>query len=667
MKMSPSERPGFGRRARRAAAVALVALVALVATGCPRQPVPVEPREPAAGDAGTTTALAPDGLLLTIEVDEALGCFSADTGEPIELVEWHSPDEVGPDDGPCPPEPAGYDEYAAGTYAGTNTPLDVWAELPDGWVLAAWPQQSPDGVVRGDLRALAGWLGPDHVMEQAFGARTLDVGSPIRIVRGPAFDSDALGVDGQPCETHGEAGLSYVFVDFESECVPYREFCGAPGLVPIDFTVFDPSLSGGCFDCGDAVRSSAEVGGYCRAPTPGWTWQCSPDRRLLVCTPPPGDAAAAALAVPPPTIPTPQEAAQQAVAEYDAYLASHTPETELAELRARLADPARASGDPLLLFLERARPAELFTLVCDGTATDHGAESILGELAGSGFFEQPLDAGQLECVERLARTSMQLQAQLTRAPVEQLRPVLRRLAEQPLLPQFQPFGRAALVVLDLAAGGPLDRTVRDLAARASATPVFASDGSVALHNELSSVLSGYAKRTADPRPLVPVLIEVLRAADTSEEVANTVQNTLSGLAGRRLEGADAWQQSWDANSGRTVDEWFAEGLAAADDDQQWSLIREVADRPPSDAVREALAAALSSPKANVRLAAAEVLARWHDRRAIPVLVRFLPDLSAFRALGWFHDRSFGFDWSAPVEEQAAAIARWREWARRLQP
>jgi hypothetical protein len=72
--------------------------------------------------------------------------------------------------------------------------------------------------------------------------------------------------------------------------------CGRSGLTPPSWELQGPDEYA-CGDCCTLGRSMVEVGDFCRARDPGWTWQCSADNERLECRPPPAGAPTSSAAI----------------------------------------------------------------------------------------------------------------------------------------------------------------------------------------------------------------------------------------------------------------------------------------------------------------------------------------------------------------------------------
>ncbi|MBN1774760.1 MAG: hypothetical protein JXB32_26110 [Deltaproteobacteria bacterium] len=159
--------------------------------------------------------------------------------------------------------------------------------VPCGWVLVADPMESPGFRVREPPTAALGWVLGCRLVPSPPGSLVTDVGHPVAILRPPAAGAPFEDPDdGRPCTRGGKPGREYaMWADERSECFPYVELCGGPGLVPPTWELKGPDEDG-CGDCCTNGRSLVEVGDWCRARKPGWVWNCSADGTQLVCGPP---------------------------------------------------------------------------------------------------------------------------------------------------------------------------------------------------------------------------------------------------------------------------------------------------------------------------------------------------------------------------------------------
>ena len=184
--------------------------------------------------------------------------------------------------------PAGDARRSQGYPVHDNRELDVWGYVPDGWLLVADPLEGPTFRVREPPTAVVGWALGCRLSLRPTAPQVTDVGHPIAILRPPAagaaFDDPA---DGKPCSRGGKPGREYaLWADERSECFPYGELCGGPGLTPPSWELRGPDEDG-CGDCCTNGRSMVQAGDWCRAREPGWVWRCSADHAQLECGPPP--------------------------------------------------------------------------------------------------------------------------------------------------------------------------------------------------------------------------------------------------------------------------------------------------------------------------------------------------------------------------------------------
>ena len=184
----------------------------------------------------------------------------------------------------------------------------------------------------------------------------------------------------------------------------------------------------------------------------------------------------------------------------------------------------------------------------------------------------------------------------------------------------------------------------------------------------------------DHRPLVPVLIEILERATKSANSSSglprdeVVVQWLEVLVSRSF-GKDvaAWKSFWQANQGKPYCQWMIE--AAGQDTPmlvQNALSRLGFCQGSREAV-EYLARRMREDSGDTRSLAALALSRHKDRRAIPVLIDMLADDNqqsrnlALLALANFHTTTLGYDPAGDEAGRAAALRRWRAWAKAPAP
>lgn len=183
--------------------------------------------------------------------------------------------------------PAGDARRSQGYPVHDNRELDAWGCVPGGWVLVADPMEGPAFRVHEPPAAVVGWALGCRLSLQPTAPQVTDVGHPIAILR-PSADGEPFEdpADGRPCTRGGKPGREYaMWADERSECFPYVELCGGPGLTPPSWDLKGPDEDG-CGDCCTNGRSMVTVGDWCRAREPGWVWRCSEGNTQLLCGPP---------------------------------------------------------------------------------------------------------------------------------------------------------------------------------------------------------------------------------------------------------------------------------------------------------------------------------------------------------------------------------------------
>jgi len=304
----------------------------------------------------------------------------------------------------------------------------------------------------------------------------------------------------------------------------------------------------------------------------------------------------------------------------------------------------------MLGFHAAASPGAIFRIACD--ASDQAAlGALFGAVRGSGFLDRFPDASLLPCIVREVTDSDQLQIEIAEMPDPRLRITLEAIAASPRGPHFGTSARAALAILDAEGPSGIAATARRLA----------TEDDLFFH-----FLRSYVRYTPDPRPVVPALLDVLERGDVSGYVQGSARQALFEMTGQRFRGAAEARRFWVANRNRTVDEWLVAATGDVSAEVRRDAYEALGGRPPSATGRQRLLLGLEEEDVELRYIAAVSLARWGDRRAAPVLVAFLPRWGAFVSLGRLHGRTLGFDWHASIPARRAAIARWREWAQRLE-
>lgn len=304
----------------------------------------------------------------------------------------------------------------------------------------------------------------------------------------------------------------------------------------------------------------------------------------------------------------------------------------------------------MLQFHARAHRDELLELLCSPDALP-GRDALIAELVSADAFADVED-GQVPCLRRLADT--RLRHTLAELPDPRLRTLLETIAVQPANGRDAELARATLGVIDAAERGTLaERITRHV-----------GDDTRFFNTQRVA-----AERLRDPRPIVPGLIVALTHPSASDYVRNTARNRLR-LMGVPTESAEEARAFYAAHRHEPLDAWMAAALANADDGGRWAIYRVWMEREPGPAGVAALLRGLEDPTRNNRDEAAVALARWGDRRAIPVLAAHLPSRAAFLGLSWLHDSSMGYGGLGPeteVDEVAEVVRRWRAWASASSP
>lgn len=180
----------------------------------------------------------------------------------------------------------------------------------------------------------------------------------------------------------------------------------------------------------------------------------------------------------------------------------------------------------------------------------------------------------------------------------------------------------------------------------------------------------YAWREDDPRPIVPVLVEVLPKAEPA--VAEQVVEILQSLTFRPY-GLDParWQTFVETHASLPYRDWIVAATREKGHEARIAAYEALGYEAPFDAGASALTNALRARDPRLRLAAAGSLARWRRTEAAPVLVEFLSArdfetrLAAFSALAHLAPSTLGYDPSVESVDRAEAIGRFRAWARAL--
>ncbi|MCP4449459.1 MAG: HEAT repeat domain-containing protein [Myxococcales bacterium] len=179
----------------------------------------------------------------------------------------------------------------------------------------------------------------------------------------------------------------------------------------------------------------------------------------------------------------------------------------------------------------------------------------------------------------------------------------------------------------------------------------------------------------DYRALVPILIEVLEKAASS---SSTSKMPLDDLCVQWLEGlvsrsfrkdVKAWKAFWEANKHKPYCQWMVE---AAGQDTPLLVNNALSKLSTCRESREAtdyLASRAQKDTGDTRHLAALSLAEHNDKRAIPVLIDMLAGdnqqlrAMALVALANFHNTTLGYDPEGDDASRAAALRRWRAWAK----
>lgn len=175
--------------------------------------------------------------------------------------------------------------------------------------------------------------------------------------------------------------------------------------------------------------------------------------------------------------------------------------------------------------------------------------------------------------------------------------------------------------------------------------------------------------TSDPKALFEVLIRVLKRKDTATFNRQLCVQWLEGIARRAL-GSDAaaWEAFWQKNKARPFSAWLVDAARQKTPLLRLNAFMGLATQLPFRAGLRVLIEGSRASEDRVRLQAAVALARWHDGRAVPVLLPFLEHgqpayrQTALIALGAFHDTTLGYDPQGKEAERTLAVRRWKGWA-----
>ena len=181
----------------------------------------------------------------------------------------------------------------------------------------------------------------------------------------------------------------------------------------------------------------------------------------------------------------------------------------------------------------------------------------------------------------------------------------------------------------------------------------------------------YLERNRDPRPLFPMLLDVLQNESADPWAHEMIVELLVELTRRDLgDRPSTWRQFWDDHRSIPYGEWLVGALHDPHGVGHLSTYVAIGLQEPFATGRKALTATLSHPNGRVRAVGAVALARWRDVRAAPTLVRALRThdsevrARAFTLLANLNETSLGYDPYAPELDRAQAVGRWAEWAAR---
>ncbi len=183
----------------------------------------------------------------------------------------------------------------------------------------------------------------------------------------------------------------------------------------------------------------------------------------------------------------------------------------------------------------------------------------------------------------------------------------------------------------------------------------------------------------DKRALVPVLVEILKRANTSPSTARTAGVDLGDVCVQWLEGitgrsfgkdVGAWHRYWTANRSKSYCQWMVDAAGQKNlllASRALARLASCADHPGAS---DLLAKRAEGREPISRRIATLALAQHTDKRALPRLLTLLASASetdratAFIALANFHDTTLGYEPNADNVSRDAALRRWRAWANR---
>ena len=181
----------------------------------------------------------------------------------------------------------------------------------------------------------------------------------------------------------------------------------------------------------------------------------------------------------------------------------------------------------------------------------------------------------------------------------------------------------------------------------------------------------YLERNRDPRPIFPMLLDVLQDQSAEPWAHEMIVELLVELTRRNLgDRPSEWRRFWDDHRSLAYGEWLVGALRDPHGVGHLATYVAIGLQEPFATGHEALTATMDHPSARIRAAGAVALARWRDVRAAPALIRALRThdaevrARAFTLLANLNETTLGYDPYAPELDRAHAVGRWAEWAAR---
>jgi hypothetical protein len=179
----------------------------------------------------------------------------------------------------------------------------------------------------------------------------------------------------------------------------------------------------------------------------------------------------------------------------------------------------------------------------------------------------------------------------------------------------------------------------------------------------------------DYKALVRVLIQVLEKAVNSSSKSTMPLDDLSvqwleGLASRSFrKDVKAWKEFWEVNMDKPYCQWMIEAAGQDTPLLVNNALSKLSTCRDSKAATDYLATRVEKDSGDSRHLAALSLAEHKDQRAVPVLIDMLAGdnqqlrAMALVALANFHNTTLGYDPEGDDAIRAAALRRWRAWAK----